>query len=108
MSDELKSSSLITHHLSLITYPMPRDIPVGNGSLLVTFDELYRIRDIYFPYVGKENHSEGHPFRFGVWVEGEFSWVSEEGWRRELRYVPETLVTDVRLTHEKLGLEIIS
>ena len=87
---------------------MPRDIPVGNGSLLVTFDELYRIRDIYFPHVGKENHSEGHPFRFGVWVEGAFSWISDEGWRRELRYVPETLVTDVRLTNERLALEIIS
>jgi hypothetical protein len=24
-----------------------RDIPVGNGSLLVTFDEHYQIRDIY-------------------------------------------------------------
>lgn len=85
---------------------MPRDIPVGNGSLLVTFDELYRIRDIYFPYVGKENHSEGHPFRFGVWVDGEFSWISEEGWKRDLRYVTETLVTDVRLTNEKLAIEI--
>lgn len=85
---------------------MPRDIPVGNGSLLVTFDELYRIRDIYFPHVGKENHSEGHPFRFGVWVDGEFSWISEEGWKRDLRYLTETLVTDVRLTNEKLGIEI--
>jgi oligosaccharide amylase len=87
---------------------MPRDIPVGNGSLLVTFDELYRIRDIYFPHVGKENHSEGHPFRFGIWVEGAFSWISDKGWRRELRYVPETLVTDVRLMNEELGLEIVS
>jgi hypothetical protein len=23
---------------------MPRDIPVGNGDLLITFDRLYRIR----------------------------------------------------------------
>jgi hypothetical protein len=29
-------------------------------------------------------------------------------WRRELRYLPETLVTDVRLTNENLGLEIVS
>ncbi len=86
---------------------MPRDIPVGNGSLLVTFDELYRIRDIYFPYVGKENHSEGHAFHFGVWVDGVFSWISEAGWQRELRYEKETLVTDVRLTNDKLKLEII-
>jgi glucoamylase len=87
---------------------MPRDIPVGNGSLLVTFDELYQIRDIYFPYVGKENHSEGHPFRFGVWVEGEFSWVGDKGWTRELNYLEETLVTDVRLVNEKLSVEIVS
>lgn len=87
---------------------MPRDIPVGNGSLLVTFDEYYRIRDIYFPRVGKENHSEGHPFRFGVWVDGVFSWISEDGWTRELRYLDETLVTEVKLTNKKLGIEIIS
>ncbi|HEX8474318.1 MAG TPA: glycoside hydrolase family 15 protein [Pyrinomonadaceae bacterium] len=88
---------------------MPRDIPVGNGSLLVAFDDGYRIRDIYFPWVGKENHSEGHPFRFGVWADGEFSWVNQSGgWKIELRYLDETLVTDVRLKHESLGLEIVS
>lgn len=85
---------------------MPRDIPVGNGSLLVTFDERYRVRDFYFPFVGKENHSGGHPFRFGVWAGGEFSWVGGEGWSRELRYLDDTLVTDVRLTNRALGLEI--
>ncbi|MDT5061988.1 MAG: hypothetical protein QOH63_2447 [Acidobacteriota bacterium] len=87
---------------------MPRDIPVGNGSLLVTFDELYRIRDIYFPHVGKENHSEGHPFRFGLWVDGEFSWISDKDWTRELGYADETLVTDVRLANQKLDVEIVS
>jgi glucoamylase len=87
---------------------MPRDIPVGNGSLLVTFDELYQIRDIYFPHVGKENHSEGHPFRFGLWVDGEFNWISDKGWTRELGYLNETLVTDVRLISRKLGVEIVS
>ncbi len=87
---------------------MPRDIPVGNGSLLVAFDDLYQIRDFYFPYVGKENHSEGHPFRFGVWIDGEFSWIGESGWTRSLRYKPETLVTDVRLTNAALEIEIIS
>lgn len=85
-----------------------RDIPVGNGNLLVTFDDKYQIRDVYFPHVGQENHSEGFPFRFGVWADGEFSWVYEDDWRRELKYLPETLVTDVRLTNDNLGLEIVS
>ncbi len=84
-----------------------RDIPVGNGSLLVTFDDKYQIRDVYFPHVGQENHTEGFPFRFGVWADGEFSWVYEDEWKRELRYLPETLVTDVKLTNERLGIEII-
>jgi glucoamylase len=84
-----------------------RDIPVGNGSLLVTFDDKYQIRDIYFPHVGQENHTEGFPFRFGVWVDGAFSWVFEDDWQRSLRYSPETLVTDILLTNERLGVNIV-
>lgn len=84
-----------------------RDIPVGNGSLLVTFDDKYQIRDIYFPHVGQENHTEGFPFRFGVWVDGEFSWVFEDSWKRTLKYLSKTLVTDVSLLNEDLGIEII-
>ncbi len=84
-----------------------RDIPVGNGSLLVTFDDKYQIRDVYFPHVGQENHSEGFPFRFGVWADGEFSWIFEDDWERRLCYLSETLVTDVKLTNENLGIEIV-
>ncbi|MFN3329529.1 MAG: glycoside hydrolase family 15 protein, partial [Pyrinomonadaceae bacterium] len=83
-----------------------RDIPVGNGSLLVTFDEKYQIRDIYFPHVGQENHTKGFPFRFGIWKDGRFSWVFSEDWERNLSYLPDTLVTDVRLKNETLRLEI--
>jgi len=33
-----------------------RDIPVGkSSSLLVTFDEKYQIRDVYFPHAGQKN-----------------------------------------------------
>lgn len=85
---------------------MPRDIPVGNGDLLINFDESYRVRDIYYPCVGRYNHTGGHVQRFGVWADGEFSWV-DNGWRREMRYLPDTLVTEVVLTSEKLGLELV-
>src|SRR5687767_12321983 len=85
-----------------------RDIPVGNGSLLVTFDDKYQIRDVYFPHVGQENHTEGYPFRFGVWADGRFSWISDSEWQRELGYASETLVTKVKLINQALGLEIVS
>jgi len=84
-----------------------RDIPVGNGKLLVNFDDKYQIRDIYFPHVGQENHTEGFPFRFGVWVDGDFSWVFSNDWVRVLKYLPETLVTDVALTNETFGIEMV-
>ena len=86
---------------------MPRDIPVGNGDLLITFDADYRIRDLYYPRVGRHNHTDGHVQRFGVWADGKFAWVEEAGWKRELRYKSDTLVTEVRLLNEELGLEIV-
>ncbi|MBI5576948.1 MAG: glycoside hydrolase family 15 protein [Deltaproteobacteria bacterium] len=85
---------------------MPRNLPLGNGSLLVNFDSLYRIRDIYFPHVGKENHAQGHPFRFGIWVDGNFRWIDDPGWVRDLRYGTDTLVTLVSLYHPELEIGI--
>lgn len=83
-----------------------RDLPLGNGSLLINFDEKYQIRDVYFPHVGQENHSEGFPFRFGVWADGEFSWIFEDSWTREMRYIDGALISDVRLTNNHLGIRI--
>lgn len=85
---------------------MPRDIPVGNGSLLVNFDQAYQMRDLYWPHVGKENHTEGHACRFGVWVDGRFRWVSDEGWSRTLAYEDDTLVTQVKLHNPALDLRM--
>jgi len=85
---------------------MARDIPIGNGSLLVNFDSQYYIRDIYFPHVGDENHTDGHRFRLGVWVDGRLSWV-HDGWRITQEYEEETLVTHVLLENEELGLSIL-
>ena len=48
---------------------MRHDIPIGNGQLLVTFDQAYQIRDVYFPHVGQENHAGGGPCRFGVYTD---------------------------------------
>jgi GH15 family glucan-1,4-alpha-glucosidase len=39
----------------------------------------------------------------GVWVDNRFSWVGKD-WKRDLRYVPDTLVTLVSLYHQGLGL----
>ena len=86
---------------------MPRDLPLSNGKLLVTFDGHYRIRDIYYPHIGSENHTAGHINRIGVWVDGEFAWLDNQAWERVQEYLPGTLVTNVRATSARLGLSLV-
>jgi len=85
---------------------MPRDIPVGNGSLLICFDQYYNIRDLYFPHVGQENHVQGEYCRLGIWVDNRFSWV-DESWKIDLGYEEDTLITRVNLYHEGLGMLLV-
>jgi oligosaccharide amylase len=82
---------------------MPRDIPVGNGKLLICFDKQYNIRDLYFPHVGQENHVMGEYCRMGVWVDNQFSWVGPE-WNLEMTYMEDSSVTQVTLYHKEMGL----
>ena len=86
---------------------MPRDIPIGNGNLLLTFDSRYTLRDVYFPFVGQMNHTRGQACRFGIWVDGQMSWISEPSWQKTMRYEPDTLVTEVTATHWGLGLKLV-
>ncbi len=86
---------------------MPRDIPIANGNLLITFDSRYTLRDVYYPYVGQENHTRGNACRFGVWVDGQMSWIHEPAWQKTMRYENETLVTEVTAVHWGLGLQLV-
>jgi GH15 family glucan-1,4-alpha-glucosidase len=84
---------------------MPRDIPVANGKFLVNFDAGYCLRDVHFPSLGKDNHSDGRKFRFGIWCDGSFEWV--EGWNPRLAYTAGTMETDVRASSPTLGVELL-
>jgi len=90
---------------------MPRDIPVGNGRLLVTFDHQYQIRDFYFPHVGQENHAGAGPCRFGIYSDvpgqghGALFWTTQ-GWNIRQRYLRDTLTTSVSLDHKDLKLAL--
>lgn len=91
---------------------MPRDLSLGNQSigsrtsLHINFRPDYSFGEIYFPQVGRENQTGGRPWRFGVWVDGVFAWTGDPGWQRSLQYQADTLVTDVFMRHEALGIEL--
>src|ERR1044071_7611812 len=89
---------------------MPRDIPVGNGSLLVAFDDKYQIRDVYYPHVGQENHAGAGPCRLGIYTDlpgqkkGQLSWTQEPAWKIHQRYLRDTLTTSVSLDNKDLKI----
>ena len=85
---------------------MPRSLVVGNGNLLINFNTEYNIRDIYYPYVGMENHTADCVSRTGVWVDGSFSWVDSPGWEKEILYEGDTLVTNVKASNPEVGLTL--
>jgi GH15 family glucan-1,4-alpha-glucosidase len=85
---------------------MPRHYAIGNGTMLINLDRFTRIRDLYYPYVGQLNHVGGYPCRIGIWVDGAFVWLSDEGWRWSPGYVPDSLVTRVIAEHDGLGIAL--
>jgi GH15 family glucan-1,4-alpha-glucosidase len=86
---------------------MPRDLPLGNGRLLLNFDKSYNVRDIYWPHVGQELHTAGDISHTGIWVEGRFAWFDSPDWQCEMVYEAETLVTYVTLSHLALQLKLV-
>jgi glucoamylase len=86
---------------------MPRSLTIGNGELLANFNARYELVDLYWPYVGRENQTDGKPCRMGIFVDGSFSWVAGPGWLRTLAYEEDTLVTRVELENEGLGVRLL-
>jgi GH15 family glucan-1,4-alpha-glucosidase len=85
---------------------MARSLTFGNGNMLILIDRYARVRDIYFPFVGLENHVGGrYAHRIGCWVDGQFSWFDDGSWvttvRSDLAYTGLSTVYS-----HKLGIEI--
>lgn len=85
---------------------MARDLPIGNGHLLVNHDLKGNIRCIYYPHIGHENHALDHLSRFGAWVDGEFFWLDNPEMHIDLHYQEETLIANLICTHPRLGIEL--
>ncbi len=85
---------------------MPKSLAFGNGTLLVCTDQYARVRDIYFPYVGLENHVGGHyAHKIGVWIDNQFSWLDDGSWIIDVR--SDTAYTGLTTAlSARLGIEL--
>ena len=85
---------------------MARSLAFGNGTVLICLDRFARVRDIFFPYVGLENHVGGHyAHRIGVWVDGRFSWLDDGSWQIDIT-CDDTNTGNTRAVSSALGIEI--
>ena len=85
---------------------MAKSLAFGNGMLLVCLDHFGRVRDLFFPYVGLENHVGGeYAHRIGVWTEGQFSWLDDGTWIISVR--ADAAYTGIIVAFSaKLGIEL--
>jgi len=82
---------------------MVRFLPIGNNRLMLSFDKDYRIVDLYYAHDQAENHAVGHPFRFGLAVDGGFKWITHDI-ITNMDYLDDTMVTDVKLSINPLEI----
>ncbi len=85
---------------------MTRHFVLGNQHLLVNMDKWLQVRDLYFPRVGQENHLVGHAHKIVILEGDRQTWLNDDAWRRELSYLPDTLVTDNTATNDAWGLSL--
>ena len=87
---------------------MAKSIVLGNGNIFVGFDARGQIRDLYFPYVGQENHVAGHLLhRFGVFTAGRMHWFSDPAWQIKIECAQESLSGNITAEHAGLGLTLL-
>ena len=85
---------------------MPRSVVIGNGNVLVGFDAAYNVRDLYFPRVGDANQTMGNVCRTGFFIDGQFAWLDDAAWDRDLTYAQDSLVSNSTLKHPRLGITV--
>ncbi len=85
---------------------MARPIILSNGELHVGINMYGLVHDLYYPYVGLENHTigTGTRHRVGVWVDGQLSWLDDGSWRFQFRYHDTALIGTTTATHDGLGV----
>jgi len=64
------------------------------------------VHDLYYPYVGFENHSAGAGLRHkvGVLIDGTLSWTDDDSWSFDFSYPHTSLIGHTVAKNEALGI----
>lgn len=82
---------------------MIRALSLGNGNILVNLDEIGRVIDFYYPYVGMENQTSGNPIRIAIW---DGNLTIDEEWKTMEEYVNNYPIAEIRHKVDKFSVFI--
>jgi len=88
---------------------MARPIVLGNGELHIGLNNYGLVHDVYFPYVGLENHAKGPKLRhkMGVWVNDKMSWLDEDSnWSFSFEYQENALIGHTTAINNVIGVRL--
>src|SRR3989344_3769869 len=86
---------------------MPKSLTLGNGNMLVGMDKYAQVRDLYFPYIGLENHLGGHyTHRVGVFVDHQLNWFGHPNWNINTTLTKDSLVGETTAENNALGVTL--
>lgn len=86
---------------------MARNLIIGNNSMLISFDGHGQVRDLYFPYVGLENHIAPHSLhRIGVYAAGSIAWFTDPSWEIEHTCSDNALIGKVLAVNKNIGISL--
>lgn len=90
---------------------MTRPLLYSNGRMQVGINLYGMVHDLYYPWVGLENHARAGNMRhrIGVFVDGAFSWLDDDSWEFDMRYQDRTQIghTMARSNHLNITLEFL-
>lgn len=82
---------------------------LGNGKTLVCLDKFGQLRDLYYPYVGQEDHIGSNQLhKIGIFVDGKISWVDDGSWQTSVTFENNSMVSDFEANNNSLKISINS
>lgn len=85
---------------------MTRPLLLSNGHMQIGINLFGMVHDLYYPWVGYENHARAGNMRHrvGIFVDGKFSWLDDGGWQFTMRYVGHAQIGQTTARNEHLGI----
>ncbi len=88
---------------------MARAMVLGNGNMSVCLDHDGQLRDLYFPYVGQENHiGMNQLHKMGIFINNKISWIDNGEWKTSVQYEEGSMVSSVFAENHNYNINIKS